>query len=123
MKRILFLSLALLACGPSPETPAPDYNGAVIPGGSVSLASLVTSSAGTSPVTWSVAPGGGSVTQAGVYTAPTCAQMIAAFTGDLAHSEQVLGISIMPTNPSTSPGGTVQFAVTYRLTCHTATSP
>ncbi len=152
MKR-LFLAALLLACGgPTPVAP-PDYTGGPIePGASVSLAALVSTATGGAAVTWSMGSGAtGSVSSSGVYTAPTCAQAIAAISPPpadiskvglitvsdtvvatwsggtipitLAIAEKELAVSITPTNPTLGYGGTQQFEANIQYTCHTQVSP
>jgi len=141
-------AMAVAGCGPgggvSPAAPPP-YDGAVAPGGTVSLAALVATPSGGQPVTWSVDPGGGSITQAGAYTAPGCPELLAALGGqdvtqvgaisaedvvraswrggELAITvrlqEAILGIEVLPTEVDVEPGGQVQFRALVHYTCHT----
>ena len=145
MRGLAFLAVLLACSGP----PKQYEGGTVEPGSSVSLAALVATAAGAAAVTWSVDPGGGVVSQTGIYTAPSCSQLITALgapdiskvgliTGtDRVHAvwsggsvdisitvaESVLGIAITPTNPSVPPGGTIQFTATITYTCHNQVTP
>ena len=145
MKRIVLAAALALACG-GPEPKPPAYSGEVAPGGSVSLRELVASAAGAASVTWSVEPGGGSITSAGVYTAPSCAVVLAAlpigtdvpktglitgteyvsatWSGGSAQiaitvAEKVNGIEVTPTSVNAEPGQSgIQFRATVHYTCH-----
>lgn len=137
---------ALAGCGPSGDAASapPAYDGAVAPGGAVSLAHLVAAPSGGLPVTWTVDAGGGSVTSAGVYTAPGCSTVLAALGAvdlsqvgqiaatDVVHAswaggavditvhlqESVVGLEVVPSSVSVSPGEQVQFRAVIHYTCH-----
>ena len=100
----------------------------------VNLSAAVT---GTSngAVTWSVAEAaaGGSITSAGVYTAPATAgtyHAVAASQADPARtatativvSERVLAVALSPATVSVPQGGTAQFTATVTTSCGTTTA-
>jgi len=152
MRRAVMLSILMLTgCGQDAPPPPPlPSTGVVAPGESYSLAALVAVHAGGATVSWSVEPGGGTITSEGVYTAPTCAQMIASLPAgtDLATAgqitgtehvtatwaggslpitvtvtEEVLGVSIEPATVEVEVGETVQFHARIAYTCHEQVTP
>ena len=145
MKRMVLAALLVVACGDDTGyEPAPPDNTPVAPGESLSLASLVSEAAGAASVAWSVDSGGGTVTQAGVYTAPSCATILAALAApdvtqvglitatdyvratwdggqvviSVSVAERVLGVTVTPSSVSVDPGGQIQFTATVDYTCH-----
>ncbi len=88
--------------------------------------------AANSAVTWSVQEGaaGGTITPAGVYTAPSVAgtyHVVATSNADptkasisaVTITARVLSIAVSPPTTSVAPGGTVQFTATITTTCGT----
>lgn len=141
--------LSLAACGTEPAPPPP-FEGAAEPGKTYSLAHILTSVVppGQS-VTWAMVEtdgSSGSVNAAGLYTAPSCAQVMSGYptppvglvTGS-AHvkatwpsgsttlavtiSEAVQGIDVTPATTQVAPGATVQFKATIHCTCHSYDAP
>lgn len=140
---LAILAAGALSCGPGGAS-APSFPGAVAPGDSVSLAELVAQPSAGRAVTWSVDPGGGSITDAGVYTAPGCTALVAALgdvdlsevgqisATDVVHArwdgggadvtvrlaEKLLGIEVVPSEAEVEVGGVVQFRAVVHYTCH-----
>lgn len=147
MKRILLsLILALAACDPAPRNPD---QGRLGPGQESDLYPLVVSLGAQTPITWAVTPGGGTISGTGLYTAPTCAVLLAALPPgtDLLHAgqvsgvdtvtaswpggsvainvttvEAVLGVDVTPVTATTGPGGTITFVAVVHYTCHDQTT-
>jgi hypothetical protein len=84
-------------------------------------------------VTWSVQEGtaGGTITAAGVYTAPANAgtyHVVAASAANpsstavapVAVTDRVLSVAVSPQTVQVPPGGTAQFTATVTTTCGTA---
>jgi hypothetical protein len=100
--------------------------------GSVSFLASVTGS-GNSAVIWSVREGqaGGTVSQAGIYTAPSTAgtfHVVAASVADPARSaeatvvvgpEKVLSVAVTPGSTSVSPTGALAFSAIVTTSCGT----
>lgn len=147
MKKLALLFGLFLACE-KPLAPV-HFGDNTTPGGQVDLQALVLSLGGTLPITWSVTPGGGSISASGVFTAPTCAVLLAALppATDLRHAgqisgvdnvtaswtggsvqlnvttiEAVLGVEVAPPSGSVPPGGTLQLVATVHYTCHDQTT-
>jgi hypothetical protein len=89
---------------------------------------------GTGGVTWSVQEGaaGGTITSAGVYTAPSSAGTYHVLATNAASgasqvatvtvTDKILSVSVSPTTSSVQTGGTAQFTATVTTTCGTFTS-
>lgn len=101
---------------------------------SVTLSATVTGTT-NGAVTWSVAEGaaGGTITSAGVYTAPASAgtyHAVATSQADpsraasatIVVTEKVLSVAISPAALTLQPGGTGQFTATVTTTCGTTSS-
>jgi hypothetical protein len=98
-----------------------------------SFSATVTGTSNTA-VTWSVAEaGGGTISAAGVYTAPATdgtyhvvATSVAASTSTASAAvvvtSKVLSVSVSPSTISVPPGGTVQLTATVNTTCGTTTA-
>jgi hypothetical protein len=163
---IVGLALLLSACAPPASAPDPVVPPVVTgnvtgPGGSADLSSAFATALAcdASQLTWSISENtaaaptaAGSVTSAGVFTAPACGSP---FIGSSVHvvatgcgktataaisiSDTFVSLAITAaevTNPSAAacmaadplnvtvrPGATVQFFVTFTFACHTAVSP
>jgi hypothetical protein len=100
----------------------------------VTLRATVTGATDTS-VTWSVQEGaaGGTITSAGVYTAPTSEgtyHAVATSRADPARSavatltvrDEVLSVAVTPSTVTVAPGGTAQLTATVTTTCGSFTS-
>jgi hypothetical protein len=100
---------------------------------SVGFSARVTGSPNTS-VAWSVAePGGGTVSAAGLYTAPSTdgtyhvvatsdANPSASASADIAVTTKVLSVTVAPADLAVLPGGNAQFTATVTTTCGSTTA-
>lgn len=122
-------------------TPPPAVSVTVSPAaGAVSSCQTLTftatvTGATSTGVTWSVQEGaaGGSVSAAGVYTAPSVAgtyhvvatsqaSPTSSTTVPVTVTDKILGVSVSPSTTTLSPGGTAQFTATITTTCGTSTA-
>lgn len=141
MKKSLVLAALIAGCGGS-DAPAlkPDASGRpAVPGESLGLAAPLSAALGcpVADLTWT-ALDGGSVTAAGVYTAPACGAAVfpATFhveakgcgktsTVEIGVQEEIVGIVVCPNSRVMAPGATAQFAarVTYSCPGHVEITP
>jgi plastocyanin len=125
---------------PPPPPPPPSSVAVTISPGSAAVDACRTlafqatvSGASSSAVTWSVQEGsvGGSITQAGVYTAPSVAGTYhvlatsqaaptSSATVAVTVAERILGVAVSPGTTTLTPGATAQFTATVTTTCGTA---
>ncbi len=102
--------------------------------GTVTFSATVTGTSNTS-VTWSVQEGtaGGTITSAGVYTAPSNAgtyHVAATSAADTSKSavatvtvsDRILSVAVNPATIQVAPGGSTQFTATVTTTCGTSTA-
>jgi len=151
MKRLILPLLLVVGCEGAGVGNFPTKSNPVAPNGTVNLQALVTI-VGGGGVTWAMQAGSlGTVTSAGLYTAPSCATLIAAINppppdiskvGQITQTdvvvatwsggtvpvsvpiaEQVLGVTVTPSSVTLAPGQTEQFEANVQYTCHTETSP
>lgn len=146
LSQFALAALLFLACDRSTTPPPLPASGQIAPGTTYSVAALVAAVAPSGvTITYSVEPGGGTITQTGAYTAPGCPEILAA-VGPLAPdadqivsvehvtatwpggslgititiAEEVLSVEVDPSSVVVEVGGTVQFHSTVHYTCHDA---
>ncbi len=128
---------ATVTVSPPPAAPAPVAIAISPSAGTVDACRTLTFTATVSgttggTVTWSVQEGstGGSITSAGVYTAPAIAgtyHVVATSQGatttvPVTVGDRILGVAVSPTTVSLAPGATAQFTATVTTTCGSYTS-
>ena len=145
--RRLVLCLAVAACGGVGPGGAVSSGLSFEPGTTGDLSRLVTLGGAGSAITWTMATGSlGTITSAGVYTAPSCAVVLmnlpagtvvantaqitdtdtvnATWSGGtipvtVTIAEKVLSVQVSPSSASLGFGATQQFTETTTYTCHT----
>jgi hypothetical protein len=124
MKKVLLLAVVLAAC-PSPS------GFSIIPSASAAVPDQVLKlalSQALPNVVWSATAG--TITQAGVFTAPACSTALPqtititavagpqTATATVAVADQVTGITVNPPTASVAPLGTVTFTATVKSLCN-----
>jgi len=124
MKKLALL-LAIIACTPSPS------GFSIIPSASAAVPDQVLKlalSQAVPGVVWSATAG--TITQAGVFTAPPCSTALpqtititavagpSSATATVAVADQVTGVAINPPTASLPPLGTVTFTATVKSLCN-----
>jgi hypothetical protein len=132
MRRLALVAVIFAACPMPVLRPTPDgftiepASAQASPGQVINMVAAVT--LGAPPVVWTVA-GGGSITPAGAFTAPTCADPLPATITITATSgatvakstitvaDTVTSVAINPPTVAIAPGGTYQFTATIKTVC------
>ncbi len=114
MKRAILALVFLAACNGG-DTPSPKPDGQVRPGDSVNLAAVVAAAAPPSAViTWTLSADSlGAISSSGVYTAPSCAQLVAALgSQDPATVGQIVNTDSVTASWTAGGGGSLVITVT-----------